>query len=322
MSTPGAQLVGAFSGNERLSKNPSLDAISLIGAAWDLGAPSFGSSTAPDTFFKYSRCQNYPWDKIGRQQGGATRILSSDAIIPHITTLCLQLAKRVSFTLQQQKQFTVIGGDHSCAIGTWNGVAHALGKEENFGLIWIDAHLDSHTPDTSASMHLHGMPLAALLGYGDRRLTRLLAVGPVIQPESVCVIGVRSYEAPELELLQRLGVRIFLASEIQKRGLETVMAEAMEIASSASGKFGLSIDLDVFNPEQAPGVNTPEVYGINAKPLVQALQPISEAPGFLGAEIAEFNPLFDRENRTLKIIEELLFSLFPVLQEVNDEQPH
>lgn len=324
MSTSITQLAAAFPDNERPHKNTSRVMVTLLGAAWDLGAPSFGSSTAADIFFKHSRCQGYPWKKVGKQQGflRTAQTLKNTAVVPQIAPLCLQLARRVSDALNQQRKFVVIGGDHSCAIGTWNGVAHALGQKGSFGLIWIDAHLDSHTPDTSASMRLHGMPLAVLLGYGDQRLTRLLSTKPVIHPGTVCVVGARSYEAPELELLQRLGVRIFFISEIQKRGLNKVMAEAVDIASSGSGKFGISIDLDVLNPEQAPGVNTPVVYGLNAKRLVQTLRPLSENPGLLGVEIAEFNPVLDRKNRTLKIIEALLFSLFPRLEEVTDAQPH
>ena len=123
--------------DDRLNQEASIDAVSLLGAAWDLGAPAYGSSTAAETFFKNSRCQRHYWEKIGNRQGfiRGAHSLNCDTVIPHVIPLCLQLAKRIGQSLKQEQKFAVIGGDHSCAIGTWHGVRHALDKDEDFGLI-------------------------------------------------------------------------------------------------------------------------------------------------------------------------------------------
>ncbi len=152
----------------------------------------------------------------------------------------------------------VIGGDHSCAGGTWTGVARMLQGE--LGLVWIDAHMDSHTPATSHTGRLHGMPLAWLLGQGDDALYGLSA--GVVDPEHVALIGVRSYEPEEKERLDRLGVRVFHIEEVHRRGLDTVAAEALAIAARGTSGFGVSIDLDAVTPEEAPGVGTPVADGI------------------------------------------------------------
>jgi arginase len=227
------------------------------------------------------------------------------AAMPHIAKACKQLALQVYTSVQQKKFFLTLGGDHSCAIGTWSGAAAAIAPQ-SLGLIWIDAHLDSHTPETSHTKNIHGMPLATLLGHGDHLLTQILLSSPKLQPENVCVIGARNYEVEEQKLLETLNVRIFHMEEIKQRSLETVFQEALILVKKNTQAYGISIDLDAIDPSETPGVGTPEPDGIHSQSLCACLSRITNDSAFIGAEIVEFNPTLDREQKTEKVIQQLL----------------
>lgn len=227
-----------------------------------------------------------------------------------IAELCQRLAVEVAVAVRAGVPFAVLGGDHSCAIGTWSGVAAVLPHRRPLGLIWIDAHMDSHTPETSASGALHGMPLASLLGYGDARLTGVQFAGPKLFAEHVCLIGVRSYEPAEAEFLRQHKVRVYFMDEVRERGLFTVMNEAYELISRGTTQFGVSIDLDAIDPLDAPGVGSPEPGGITVADLLHALAPLSVKPGLLGIEIAEFNPARDHDDKTARVIMRLMEEFF------------
>src|SRR5438105_6127231 len=162
-----------------------------------------------------------------------------------VSRLCSLLATAVADSLRGGRLPCVLGGDHSCAGGTWTGVARSL--RGALGLVWVDAHMDSHTPGTSHSGRLHGMPLAWLLGQDDDPLYGLAS--GVLDPRHVCLIGVRSFEPEEDERLARLGVRVFMIDEVRGRGLDAVFEEALAIVSTGTAAFGISIDLDVVTPE-------------------------------------------------------------------------
>ena len=181
----------------------------------------------------------------------------------------------------------VIGGDHSCAIGTWSGVAE---KHGDFGLIWVDAHMDSHTPQTSITQNVHGMPLANLLGYGD--FTHL--ANPKLKPENLIPIGIRSYEPEEKELLDKLGVKIYYDENC--KNIHKVIEEAIN-HFPAKLPLGVSIDMDAFTHKDAPGVGTPEPGGIDLKIFTAAMQAQSHRK-LCCLEVVEFNPTFDKDNIT------------------------
>lgn len=226
-----------------------------------------------------------------------------EALIP-VAELCTRLARH-SYQFTQDKQvFATIGGDHSCAIGTWSGVAAAASGP--IGLLWIDAHMDSHTPETSPSMNIHGMPLAALLGYGPQELTQVFTDKTKLLPQHVCLLGVRSFEAGEQALLERLGVRIYFMPEIEKRGLPAVMAEALQIINQGTVGYGISIDVDGIDPVDAPGVDTQAAHGIRGKALVESLALLQNYPHLLAIEFAEFSPKFDIDGITEKLIVDLI----------------
>ena len=233
-----------------------------------------------------------------------------DAALTSVRKLCLQLA---DFTLNQiltQQRFLVFGGDHSSAIGTWSGAATALTGQGGLGLIWFDAHMDSHTVHTTPSHNIHGMPLAVLLGHGEPELIDLMSPAPKLLPQNAVLIGVRSYESGEAKLLQNLGVKIYFMDEVEQKGMQQVMQEAIALVSHTSSGFGISIDLDGIDPNDAPGVGSPEQAGVHADDFLLSLTQLPHQPKFIGAEIAEFNPNLDKDKKTEKIASDIITVLF------------
>jgi len=227
-----------------------------------------------------------------------------------IVQSCQQLAEQIVSQVSQQEKFLVVGGDHSSAIGTWSGVRHAIAPQKKIGLLWVDAHMDSHTFNTSPSGMIHGMPLAALLGYGDARLTHLFGYQTKLDLGKLCLVGVRSFEPEEAQLLERLNVKVFFMEEIQTRGLQAVMQEALAIVQGANGGFGISIDMDAFDPSEIPAVGSPVHQGIDIYAFIHTLESICRHPGFLGAELAEFNPELDHNEASAKLICRLIDAIF------------
>ncbi|MBI3094847.1 MAG: arginase [Rhodocyclales bacterium] len=233
------------------------------------------------------------------------------AALDAVENIAGQLADRVGQHLEQGDFPLVIGGDHSCAIGTWSGVKRALGASARLGLIWIDAHMDSHTMATSATRHIHGMPLASLLGQGDPRLCGVAGAGPKLLPADVCLIGVRSFEAEEIVLLRQLGVRVYFMHEVRRRGLSEVFAEALCRVTAQTRGYGISIDLDALDPAQGPGVGTPVPGGLLRADMTDALALARGDERLLAVEIVEYNPYRDEHFVTARAIHDLCRSLLP-----------
>jgi arginase len=215
------------------------------------------------------------------------------------------LAETTRRLAESGSRFLVIGGDHSCAIGTWSGAAAALRPFGPFGLIWIDAHMDMHVPETTHSGAVNGMPVAALLGYGAPELTGLCDDRGAIAPHHVCLVGARSFEPEEIAFARRHGVRVIGMDELSRRGIEDTCAEACAIAGGGTAGYGVSLDLDAFDPADAPGVGTPEPGGIGASELLDAWADLTRSSLCVGAEIVEYNPHRDRAGRTARLISTL-----------------
>jgi arginase len=215
------------------------------------------------------------------------------------------LAEAVAGAMAARSLPVVLGGDHAIAIGTWGGVARGM-RRSPFGLIWMDAHLDAHTLATTPSMNAHGMSGAVLLGHGT---PEFLAVGGgALKPEHLCYIGVRSYEVAEWALLRRLGVRVFYMEDVLERGLAAVMAEAMQIVTRGTKGFGITIDLDGFDPADVPGVGLPVADGLRGAEAVAVLRGIARDPRLRALEIVEYAPDLDRDRRTARLVLDLLSS--------------
>lgn len=226
-----------------------------------------------------------------------------------VSDLCTKLAQETKKLAEQKQKFVVIGGDHSSAIGTWSGAAAAYQAKGHIGLIWIDAHLDSHTPESSETGNIHGMPVACLLGYGAETLKNIAYSQAKILPENLTIIGARSFEKAEQELIKRLNIRVIYQDELNIMGVEAALIEAKKRAMNNAVAYGYSIDIDAIDPNDAPGVGTPEENGIKSAELLSALSQYADDQNLIGLEIAEFNPHYDQQNKTQKIIAELLLAL-------------
>jgi arginase len=220
--------------------------------------------------------------------------------LPLIHAFNLQLAKSVQQAEGQGLFPVVVGGDHTNAVGTWNGI------RKPFGLLWIDAHMDAHTMETSPSHAYHGMPVAALLGYGIRELAQLCSPTPVLHPNHLALIGIRSFEAGEDALLKKLNVKVYSMEEVRRRGVQEVLSEAIQHVTQKVHRFGVSLDLDVFSPEEAPGVGSPEPEGMQAKELLPELERIGKDPNLVAFEMVEFNPKKDRAHKTRELAFQIL----------------
>lgn len=223
------------------------------------------------------------------------------ASLPLIHAFHWRLAQAVRQIVKRGDFPVVLGGDHSNAVGVWNGVDAPL------GLLWIDAHMDAHTPKTSPSGAYHGMPLAALLGYGDPAMAKLLGKEAILQPEDVALLGVRSFEEGEAALLKELGVRVYFMEEIRQRGLAPVFEEALSHVGKNVPRIGISLDLDVFDPQDAPGVGSPEPGGISASEFLPLLSLVRAEKKLVGLEIVEYNPEEDIGRKTEDLVFRLLY---------------
>lgn len=226
-------------------------------------------------------------------------------VLPSIVELNQRLAELTRQRVQHGDFPVVIGGDHSCAVGTWSGV-RAARTQGPLGLLWIDAHMDSHVPETSPSGALHGMPLACLLGHGVDDLTHLAGPAPKLLPEHVCLLGVRSFESGEAALLRQLGVRVIFMEEVARRGFVAMWREALNHVTSGTAAYGITIDLDAIDPHDAPGVGSPAPGGIGGEKLVHALTHLQNDARLVALEIAEYNPHRDPARTTLTLLRRML----------------
>jgi arginase len=280
--------------------NVPSDKIAIISYASGIGAGKSGCAKGP------IQLQHSPYLKSlqplldWQSPLTPTQQLQGMAALASIADLSNQLAQTAADLTRQKRFFLTLGGDHSSAIGTWSGVATAIAPQ-SLGLIWIDAHLDSHTPDTTPSGNIHGMPLAALLGAGPTELTHILTTQTKLKPENVCIIGVRSFEPAEKHFLEEMNVRIYYMDEIKTRGIDTVFEEALAHVRKNSNYLGVSIDLDAIDPQSAPGVGSPEPDGIDPEALYQGLAHLLSQKELLAAEIVEYNPELDKHHETEQI---------------------
>lgn len=229
--------------------------------------------------------------------------------LPQIAAASEELAAMVEAALAEGALPVILGGDHSIAIGSVAGVAAFYRKrDQRIGIIWLDAHVDSNTPETSPSGNIHGMPLAALLGYGAKELTHIAGFAPKVLPEHTVIIGARSVDPGERELLKTLGVRVFTMTEMDERGLALVIAEAIEIASLNTAGIHVTMDMDFIDPFYAPGVGTPERGGATYRESHLAMEKIAASGRVLSVELTEVNPLYDTTNQTAQLAVEMILS--------------
>ena len=284
--------------------------IVVIGAAGGYGAQNPACQDGPEVIKSFDFLDQLDESGIPHHWAGIIHLRKDERdALSAVSEMCAQLAEKTGKAVSEGHFPIVLGGDHSCAIGTWSGVKSAI--DGRLGLIWIDAHMDSNTFETSPTLAIHGMPLACLLGYGNEKLTRVATPYPKLLPQDICLIGVRSFEEGEAKLLKRLGVRIYFMDEIRKRGAGEIIKEALSIVKKETEGFGISIDLDALDPLEEPGVGSPVPGGLLKDELANALEQLRPDPRFVALEIVEYNPYLDTKFATAHAVSDLIEAIAP-----------
>ncbi len=222
--------------------------------------------------------------------------------VPEIVDVCSELAEAVETALNNNTVPITIGGDHSIAIGSIAGAsAYYRKRQEEFGLVWLDAHGDINTPETSHSGNVHGMPFAVSLGHGDPRLVNLGGFAPKLNPDRSVLIGIRDLDPEEREMITMSGITAFSMRDIDHIGLGRVSELALSAIGPDVSGLHVSFDIDVMDPDVAPGVSTPSPGGLNYRESSLALTFLAETELVRSIDIAELNPAFDVKNRTAEV---------------------
>jgi arginase len=292
--------------------------IAIIGAPLDLGAGRRGVDMGPSAMrvaninkrvaslgYEVEDLGNVPVDQPESLPEGPRHA----KYLPQIAATCLRLANMVERVADEGKAPLVMGGDHSIAIGTVAGMAHYFRKKKKrMGLLWIDAHADMNTPQTSPSGNVHGMPLACCIGLGPEELAKLLGFSPKVLPRNVALVGLRDVDILERPHVRGIGVRAFTMRDIDERGLRSVMVEAIGIATDGTAGVHLSLDMDYVDPQYAPGVGTPVRGGATYREAHLAMEMICDSGHMVSMEVVEVNPVIDETNRTADLAVELVMS--------------
>jgi arginase len=293
--------------------------IEIIGAPVDLGAGRRGVDMGPSAIRIADLERGL--ERLGHQ---VTDFGDIDVMIPEtqeigsaklrykaaIMAACEALRHEVERSLRSGRMPLVLGGDHSIAIGSVAGVSnHFRERGESVGLLWFDAHGDANTPETTPSGNIHGMSLAVSLGFGDADLVALGGRAPKIDPRKTAIIGVRDLDPGERTFLKQCGARVYTIREIDERGMRDVMSEAIEVASAGTAGVHLSLDLDVLDPEDAPGIGTAVMGGITYREAHLAMEILSERAVLVSTDLVEVNPVLDTRNTTGDLAVELAQSL-------------
>jgi arginase len=288
--------------------------VAIIGAALDLGSGRRGVDMGPSAI-RYAGIEErltglgyscLDWGNVETAVLEATDVHDEKArYLPEIKAACSRVARLVGLALEQEHLPLVLGGDHSIALGTLGGLARAHGTTG--GVLWIDAHGDLNTPESSPSGNVHGMPLAAALGMAGELFQGDTWTLPAVPPERVALVGVRSLDDGERRRIRELGMKIFTMSDIDRIGIERAIRESLSHIAGP-GFVHVSLDMDALDPEVAPGVGTPVRGGLSYREAHLALELVAES-GLAGSiEVVEVNPILDRENATAQLAVELVAS--------------
>ena len=302
-----------------MSSSSDKSRIAIIGAPLDLGQGRRGVDMGPSAvrvagLGRRLAALGYNVSDLGNIEVAQAESLadagpSNAKYLTQIALSCEKLARMVSDSLASHHTPVVLGGDHSIAAGTVAGVADFLRQsDQKTGLLWIDAHADMNTPESSPSGNVHGMPLACCVGQGPAELVDLLNFSPKVDAANVALVGIRDVDELERGMLKGTGVRAFTMRDIDERGMRDVIGDAIAIASAGTAGFHLSLDLDFVDPEFAPGVGTPVRGGATYREAHLAMEMICDSARMLSMEVVEVNPVIDQYNRTAELAVELILS--------------
>ncbi len=290
--------------------------VAIIGAPLDLGAGRRGVDMGPSAVRVANLNQRlrelgYEVTDLGNIKVEQPESLPAGPkrakYLPQIARACTELAEMVYRAAAKGHAPLVLGGDHSVAVGAISGIAKQA-RGRGVGLIWVDAHADMNTPETSPSGNVHGMPLACVIGKGPRALTHIFDFAPKVNPRNVALVGIRDVDILEKPIVKRSGVRVFTMREIDERGMRAVMREAVDIASDGTAGFHVSLDMDAVDPQHAPGVGTPVKGGLTYREAHLAMEIICDSANMISMEVVEVNPVIDQFNRTAELAVELVMS--------------
>jgi arginase len=292
--------------------------VDIIGVPLDLGANIRGSNMGPATIrvadlHRQIEVLGFATQDLGdilvpyREQ--ITKKDQAQNYLGVIEKIVAELALITRKSIESKHIPLTIGGDHTVAIGSISGVSGALHSQgKKLGLIWVDAHADLNTPETSPTGNIHGMPLAVVLGKGHSSLTSIQGSFPKVRPENVSLIGIRAIDNDEREFCKSSGIRYFTMREIDERGLSKVMEEAIQVASKDTDGIHLSFDLDAIEPLYAPGVSTPVTGGLSHREAHLCLEMIADSKKLISMDFVEVNPMTDLEHKTAKLTVDLILS--------------
>ncbi len=292
--------------------------IRIIGVPMDLGASRRGVDMGPSAL-RVAGLQarikqlGYQVEDIGNISVKQPEEMSYGEkrakYLAEIADACKDLGAMVEKSLEENLVPIVLGGDHSIAAGSLSGVAaHFKKKEKRIGLIWLDAHGDINTPESSPSGNVHGMPLAAAMGYGATELVELLDFKPKVEPQNISLVGIRDLDSQEKKLAKKSGVHVFTMRDIDERGMREVMSDALKYAMDDTDGISVSLDMDFVDPSDAPGVGTPVRGGVTYREAHLAMEMIADTEAMVSLEVVEINPVIDEHNRTALLGVELVLS--------------
>jgi arginase len=292
--------------------------IAILGAPLDLGAARRGVDMGPSALRLAGlgsriAALGYSVEDLGNvfvEQQESTPLGPLNAkYLAQIASACASLAGMVDRAVREDRFPLVLGGDHSVAVGTVAGVSHAYRQQDKkIGVIWVDAHADMNTPETSPSGNVHGMPLACCIGEGPAELTGILGYAPKVQPRNVVLVGIRDVDLSERSRVRASGINVFTMRDIDERGMRDVMEEALALAGADAAGVHLSLDMDAVDPDEAPGVGTPVRGGITYREAHLAMEIVCDSGQLTSMEVVEVNPVLDAANRTALLAVELVLS--------------
>ena len=229
--------------------------------------------------------------------------------LPEIAEMSKVLAQRVKGVLDDGDFPLILGGDHSMSIGSLGGIrAHCHEHGKTLGVIWIDAHADMNTADTTPSGNIHGMPLAVAMGYGHPTLTGLVGDVAPLNPANAAIIGLRSIDPGERVLIKELGVAAYTMFDIDRLGVFEVAQRVLEDMARRVDHLHISFDCDGVDPSVAPGVGTPVPGGLSFRETHLIMEMVSELEAFASLEVAEVNPILDDRNKTAQFAADVIAS--------------
>jgi arginase len=292
--------------------------IRIIGVPMDLGASRRGVDMGPSAL-RVAGLQarvkqlGYQVEDIGNISVKQPEEMSYGEkrakYLAEIADACKDLGAMVEKSLEEAALPVVLGGDHSIAAGTLSGVAaHFKKTDKRIGLIWLDAHGDINTPESSPSGNVHGMPLAAAMGYGATELVELQGFKPKVEPQNISLVGIRDLDSAEKKLAKKSGVHVFTMRDIDERGMREVMSSALKHAMDDTDGIAVSLDMDFVDPSDAPGVGTPVRGGATYREAHLAMEMIADTEAMTSLEVVEINPVIDEHNRTALLGVELVLS--------------